>query len=288
MAAFFNSVDKLGIAEDHIQRLQSLEEKEALAVLKKYAEIRRDLRDRLDTVRAESFTAQQLRGILIQVETAINQQSRILREGLTSSVEKVAVRGIEDLIREVETFSEEFDTPLVPLNVNALAVATDVRNLVASKYSTSVDAYAADQRARISSYLTNALIEQKSLSEVVTGLAKYQIGEEWKVLRLARTELHNVYGLGKMKGMQTTRDSLLPDLMKALVHPMDARTGLDSQYLAKINPVLPLDEPFEYRWGGKLRRFMTPPDRPNDRGILVPYRPAWGSPRGDSGIDMGS
>jgi len=285
--AFFDKVDKLGIAEDHIQRLQSLEEKEAKAVLKRYSEIRRDLRDRLDTLRSDSYGAQQLRGILIQVESAINQQSRILRDGITDSVEKVAVRGIEDLIREVETFSEEFDTPLIPLNVNALAVATDVRNLVASRYETSVDAYAADQKARISSYLTNALIEQKGLGEVVTGLAQYQIGEEWKVLRLARTELHNIYGLGKMKGMQTTKDSLLPDLMKALVHPMDARTGLDSVYLANLNPVLPLDEPFEYRWGRKLRSFMTPPDRPNDRGILVPYRPAWGSPRGDSGMDMG-
>lgn len=285
--AFFDKVDKLGIAENHIQRLQSLEQKEAAAILKKYSEIRRDLRDRLETVRADSFTAQQLRGILIQVETSINQQSRILRDGITGSVEKVAVRGIEDLIREVETFSEEFDTPLIPLNVNALAVATDVRNLVASRYESSVDAYAADQKARVASYLTNALIEQKSLGEVVTGLSQYQLGEEWKVLRLARTELHNIYGLGKMKGMTTTRDQLLPDLMKALVHPMDARTGLDSVYLAKLNPVLPLDEPFEYRWGGKLRRFMSPPDRPNDRGILIPYVPHWGPAKGDSGIDMG-
>ena len=285
--AFFDSVDKLGIAEEHIQRLQTLEEKEASAVLRRYSEIRRDLRDRLESMKADSFGAQQLRGILVQVETAINAQARILRGGLTDSVEKVAVRGIEDLIREIETFSEEFDTPPIPLNVNALAVATDVRNLVASRYETSVDAYAADQKARISSFLTNALIEQKTLSQVVTGLGQYNLGEEWKVLRLARTELHNAYGLGKMKGMTTTRDQLLPDLMKALVHPMDARTGLDSQYLAKLNPVLPLDEPFEYRWGGKLRRFMTPPDRPNDRGILVPYRPAWGSPKGDSGMDMG-
>lgn len=284
--AFFDTVDALGIAEEHIQRLQALEEEESSRILRRYSEIRRELRDRLENLRGGSFSAQQLRGILLQVETSLQQQARILREGINGSVEKVAVRGIEDLIREIETFSEEFETPLIPLNVNALAIATDVQNLVSARYESSISAYASDQQARISSYLTDALIQEKGLGEVVSGLSQYQIGEEWKVLRLARTELHNVYGLGKLKGMQTTRDELLPDLMKALVHPMDNRTGLDSQYLARINPVVPLDQPFEYRWGGKLRRFMSPPDRPNDRGILVPYRREWGSSRGDSGIEM--
>ncbi len=78
-----------------------------------------------------------------------------------------------------------------------------------------------------------------------------------------------------MKGMGEIQDETIPDLQKTLIHPMDLRTGADSQYAASLHLVADIDEPFRYRWKGVEREFMAPPDRPNDRAILVPYRAAW-------------
>lgn len=70
-------------------------------------------------------------------------------------------------------------------------------------------------------------------------------------------------------------DGEIPDLKKTLFHPMDNRTGKDSKRLSQNNPIVPINEPFiEYSTGKKLE-YMAPPNRPNDRAILIPYRDEW-------------
>lgn len=53
----------------------------------------------------------------------------------------------------------------------------------------------------------------------------------------------------------------------------DSVTGDDSWYYYAEAQIKPLNEPFNYNWKGEERVFMTPPDRPNDRNILIPYIP---------------
>ena len=70
-----------------------------------------------------------------------------------------------------------------------------------------------------------------------------------------------------------------PDMMKRLFHHMDKRTADDSKQLAELDPAVPLNKPFvfKYKRGLKteVRRFMVPPDRPNDRATLIPFRKQW-------------
>lgn len=51
----------------------------------------------------------------------------------------------------------------------------------------------------------------------------------------------------------------------------DSKTAADSWYYYSQRQIKPIDEPFEYIWNGVKRVFMTPPDRPNDRNVLIPY-----------------
>lgn len=277
---FFDRVDAIGIAEKHIQKVFKLEDAESRALIREYKNIRQDLRDRLSSVREGSFDAQKMRLVLAQVESAINAQSREMKSGIKDSGAKLSLDGVEDLIAEYQRFESEFDSTPTGINVNAAAIASDASNLMISKYDASVDSYSADQKARIASILTQAVVEGVPYSKVVDQLSKYQLGEEWKIQRLARTELHNIYAQGKLTGMREMRDTTVPDLQKALMHPLDARTGDDSKYLAKLNPIMDIDEPFSYKWNGQKRTFMAPPDRPNDRAILIPYREEWGSDNG--------
>lgn len=274
---FFDTVDSMAVAENHIQEVYNLEQTEAKKLMKRYKEVRQELRDRLSTIRGDSFTAQKLRGVLVQVESALEAQGRALKSDMADSADILQKKGIKHLITEINKFSKEFEGAVIPVNIDAARIENQVGELLVSKYESSLDAYTAYQRQYISESLTQSVIAEDTLGETVKRLSDYMTAEEWRLLRIARTELHGAYSLAKMKGLESVKDKYIPDMKKALIHPMDSRTGADSKYLASLNPVVDINEPFSYRWAGKIRKFMTPPDRPNDRAILVPYREAWNS-----------
>jgi hypothetical protein len=282
--SFFDTVDDLGIVESHIKKLETLEESESKELLKRYREIRQELRDRLDRLPPDSFTAQQLRIVLLQMEMATASMGSSMKDRIRPILLKMTGRGLDDLVSEIQAFSEKFTGAGVPINVNRSLVAEDASNFLVNRFETSIDAYSADVRKLLTMQISQAALEQVPLPSLVGRLSRFLIGEEWKLLRIARTELHHVYGLGKLKGMEAIAETTLPDLQKTLIHPMDSRTADDSKQLANLNPVVDIDKPFRFTYtrrlkNGEVRKdervFMVPPDRPNDRSVLVPYRKIW-------------
>lgn len=275
MPDFFDEVDSIGVVEQHLEQVLGLEESEAKKLLRRYKEIRQELRDRLDRLPGDTFSAQQLRGVLTQVESAIYAMTNDLKSGLQSSGFSMAEQGVEHLLSELSRFDRHFRGAVVPIDVNTQLIMQETSNFLLNKYEASLDAYGADLISQMTTTLTTEALAQSSLSSVVKRLGAFFQGEEWKLQRIARTELHNAYGLGKLKGMEEVVEGPLPDLMKTLYHPMDSRTGADSIYADRRKLIVPVSEPFKYLWKGKLRVFMAPPDRPNDRAILIPYRQEW-------------
>ena len=103
--------------------------------------------------------------------------------------------------------------------------------------------------------------------------------ERWRINRILRTEMHFAYNDSKLSGMETIRDKYNPKMKKSLYHPMDSRTGEDSKQLERKDPIIPMNKPFKFTYEYKRkdgtykayhRQFMYPPDRPNDRAILIP------------------
>lgn len=275
---FLETEEVQDVAQNHIERILSLEEAESKRIIKLYRQIRQELRDRLDTLPDGSFSQQQVRGVLYQIETAIQAMSQRLRSEMDSSAQKAAEKGIEDLLKELGEYNHHFSGAVVPINVDALAIATDTKNFLFNKYETSMEVYNQSLRSRFAHGLTQAALEQVSMSEVIRRIGATFLGEEWQIQRIVRTELHNIYSLGKMNTMLDLWDGGegdIPDLKKALFHPIDNRTANDSKYAESLQLVVPINEPFVYYWKGQERRFMAPPDRPNDRSILIPYRDSW-------------
>ncbi len=284
---FFDDVDAQGIAEQHIQQLQKLEQRSSERILENYRQIRGSLQDQLSYLKSRqkgegsTFTQQQLRGTMLQIESAIRQMSDSLVDGMYSAAYDVAGQGVDDLVEEIQTYEEYFNGAVVPINVRAAAIATETQNNLLPKYKASVDAYGDALISQMGEQLARSVISQDGLyrttKELFRSTNNFFAGEEWKLLRIARTELHNIYGMAKITGMFEA-EKTLPDLKKALIHPMDSRTAQDSKYLKYLKPIVPIGDPFIYEWprrSGKIRSFQAPPDRPNDRGILVPYRPSW-------------
>lgn len=279
-AGFFEEVDSTGIVETHIQQVLRLEKDQSQTILEGYSEIRKDLIDRLSRAPVGSFTQQHLRGVLAQVQGAITAINGHLAGDMVEGAFEAAKSGIKDLLSELFKFDKKFTGAVTPIDLNAALLARDTANFLVTKYQTNLDAYGTGLYQQISNGLFAATVGEISYDQVVGRVSRFFTAEEWKLHRIVRTELHNIYNMGKLRGMSELVDEDIPDLMKTLMHPMDQRTGADSKYAASLALAVPINEPFSYVWRGQLREFMAPPDRPNDRAILVPYRKEWGATRG--------
>jgi hypothetical protein len=282
MPNFFEEVDALGVVEDHAKAMRALEESQAKEMMRGYSEVRKDLRDRLDRIPETTFTAQHLRGVLAQVESSMLEMNKSLLGRMEDGSLQAAQLGLEHLLDEIRVFDGEFSGAVTPINLNAALAARDTAGLLVTKYRTNLNAYGGDLLARISNGLFAASIGELNAAEVARRIGVTFQAEEWKLTRIVRTEMHHIYNTGKVDGMVKLSDEELPDLMKTLMHPMDARTGEDSEYAASLHLVAAIEDSFRYTWKGKIREFYAPPDRPNDRSIVVPYRRAWGAARGDA------
>jgi hypothetical protein len=276
---FFKDVDSLTIVERHTRRVAGMEEAQARHVLRLYVLARKNLRERLNQVEAGTFTEAQLKVTLVQIEAAIRELNRQLGTELRMGIQMSKEQSIEDLIKEINVFEKEFNGIKQDIPFDRILFSLDSENLLFNRYEASMEAYNEQLRSEMQRILTQAVIERLDYRQAVNRIHDKMQADEWKAHRIVRTELHNIYNTSKMSGMREIRDEYLPDMKKTLIHPMDERTGNDSMVLARLNPIVDIDEPFTYTFNtGKqtiTRTFQAPPDRPNDRAILVPYRPSW-------------
>lgn len=276
---FFTDSTVTEVVEANIRRVGKLEDQQQEELLRIFKNVRRELQDRLLTIPEGTFTEQQLNVTLVQIESAIQTINQSLKTGLIDSAGILTEQSIRDLVEEIERFSGKFEGIVQPINLNAILAVVDRENFLINKYQSSIDAYTTGLRSQITSNIAQSMIlrdaSERTVSRLTSDIGKYFQGEEWRLRRIVRTELHNVYNYSKMKSMIEVQNQTIPDLKKSLMHPMDARTGEDSKKLANLNPVVDIDEPFRFKFKGEERVFQFPPDRPNDRSILVPFREEW-------------
>jgi len=278
--AFFTDTKVQEVIQANIERVEGLEEKQQEKLLRVFKRVRQQLLDRLLTARPESFTEQQVQVTLVQVEAAIEAIRRDLAGEMVEASEIMSTQGVSDLIEEVEKFSKKFEGSVQPINISAALIATEAQTFLVNKHQASIDAYTTSLRSQITSNIAQSMIArdttQRTIEQLVVDVGRFFQGEEWRLRRIVRTELHNIYNYSKLKAMGRAGD-VVDGLKKTLMHPMDSRTGDDSKALKARNPIVDMDQPFRFKWKGRERVFMFPPDRPNDRSILVPYKKAWDS-----------
>jgi len=273
--AFFERPTVEQLMELHISQLEQMEKERSEEILEAYRRVRGNLTDRLRSVPRGSFTAQQLRGVLVQVESAITAMDNGILNTMRNAVLDVVGLGVQDLLEEIERFDEEFTGAIRPIDTDLLAVASDTADLLLNQHEASIQSYSASIRASVGRFLTDGAIEGRPVDVILQRLGDFFFGEEWKLRRIARTELHNAHGMAKLRSLQRL-DADEGGWMKRLYHPLDSRTAEDSKALLAQDPVIPITEPFRFKWRGVTRVFQAPPDRPNDRSVLLPFRSSWG------------
>lgn len=96
--------------------------------------------------------------------------------------------------------------------------------------------------------------------------------------RIVRTEMAHASNAGALDEMRAEKVQRYPDLQKKLIETFDRRTAEDSH--AAHGQVRELAGLFV---DGKGRQYDHPPGRPNDRGVVIPWRSEWGKPRIEPG-----
>lgn len=145
-------------------------------------------------------------------------------------------------------------------------------------------------------------IGEAKLSEAIGVAVQAADGEFWRVERVSRTATSAAYNAAQddgivavaaqMPGLRKRWTEMVNDLTGA---PMDKAVGRDSMALhgQVARPggvfVMPATDLAPSKMVGKV--WSHPPNRPNDRAVLLPWQAGWGIPawemRGGSRVEMG-
>lgn len=273
--SFFEDIDQIRILERNAEKLMALEERQARKLIATYKRGRELIRQRLSTVVVGTFSEAQLRQALLQTESIIRELDAKLSKQIRFGFEIAEESGIEDMAREVNAFEKEFNGITSAVPVELIVATTERKNFLLNQFQASINAYTRQTRDNIQRALSESLIAKDPFNRVVDRVAANMIVDEWKVLRIVRTELHQVYNISKMSSLSNIKDQILPDLKKTMFHPMDSRTGDDSKAMDSRELIVDIDKPFRFTFKGKKFVFFAPPNRPNDRAILIPYRKSY-------------
>lgn len=110
-------------------------------------------------------------------------------------------------------------------------------------------------------------VERVRLETIPEGLFRRH---RWWAMRIVRTETAYAQNAAGFEALRSARDVDFPDMQKKILAMMDNRTYPDS--IAVHGQIRDLDATFR---DGAGREYLHPPARPNDREVVIPWRPGW-------------
>jgi hypothetical protein len=255
-----------------------------------YAGARRDLRDRLAALvrrgRGGTFTAHQLRLVLAQVGDAAVAFEGTLATHVGEVARDAVALAPRHVVAAVDAGQRAFGraTPVVQPAQAAVfeRMYRGVPPSLLDHHRASVRHYGRPVVDACRGALARSIVRGETLDQAVDRVAGtdgvFQ-GQRWRAERIARTELSYSYGVANQRALEELRPAA-PRMMKRLVATHDDRTGDDSIKLD--GQTVPVDQPFVWVVAdskghptGKVVRYMQPPNRPNDREVVVPWMADW-------------
>lgn len=272
----------------HLGQLSRHVEQNGLrGVRKLYKEARGEIVDRLRVLArgkmGDSVEARSLQAMLAQIDSVLEQTAKQLREQLKDVSSSAAELGARHAGEEFGVLAKHFTGTEPVVGVQKAAV---VRGLVKGVDSSllarhriqsrtwSANAISSMERTLALSAMTGKPMDQ--VIDDVVGADGFEM-ERWRAERIVRTESSYAHNAGKQSAMEETAEEFDVDMHKRLLEHFDDRTGDDSFLLH--GQTVPVGEPFV--WRTKRRgswvtiEYMFPPNRPNDRAVVIPWDPSW-------------
>jgi hypothetical protein len=292
---------------EHVRRLNRLIERGGIARLRKlYNDAQAELESRLARAigrAAAPFTVHQYRVLLAQVRQGQMQIARRIGDEsahVTEETQKEALSGIISQIKKLEAVHDLPSTTLPIEEASRFAGILDKRKTsLLAQARQSMASYGAGVVRKIESNLAVALASGASNGEAIDAVAATADIEFWRAERIVRTEKSWAAHATISDGIRASADALVDLMMRwtELVSesgsPLDDRVGADSVAMhgqvASPGGMFTMPDSarsvvVNNRYGRSVvspdligESWAHPPNRPNDRATIVPWRPQWGS-----------
>jgi hypothetical protein len=261
-------------------------------------DLQKKIAQRVRAKTGETFTLTQLRTTLVQVREVLRDLIIPGMHGvILNAGEKAAEHAADHVLDYLSRADREFrgvgTQPLAIREASMLENAVEgarssmLHRLAASGTDEGVDDEEHPARpgvlqrygmATIDNFektLQHGLIARKPWSEMSKDITKnspfLQKMPTFWATRIVRTEVMGAYSRSTWESIREADDDL-EDMVKIVSSVFDERTAADSYALH--GAIRRPEEAFE-TWYGFMQH---PPDRPNDRGIIVPHRISWPIP----------
>lgn len=256
------------------RRMLHLEDEARDEFMRAFHSVRRKLRDRLDRLPDEGFTAAHFRTMLGQVEQAVQVLQGELGQVLVNGTRVVGNTAVEHAAREIALFEEKFQGIIQPIDLDRAQILARAESTLLSQYTMSINTYGMDLINKTRQVLMEGLLSGEFTSRIsreISMLGGVLQKEQYRAERIVRTELNNAYNTHHQESYVQAKRDLFPDMKKKWLAMLDDRTGDDSIRLT--GQVREVEEFFVDPGSG--RRFLHPPERPNSRCRIIPWRDEW-------------
>ncbi len=237
--------------------------------------------------RQRPFTGRTQQQMLAQVRASLLRSS----EAVSAEIASVQREAHTDSYRGLVSFMEKMEGRRLPiessqsvdqvLRARRTEMSASVRSIVARNTRESL--------ARIHEQLRELRSRGATNAEALAHLSDAMESESYRLTRIVRTETSHAYNAAQYDGIASMR-RFHPDIMSRWVEhvsdaswePLDKKVAADSIALhGQVTPpgnlfTMPNDPSVSDALWGKTWEF--PPNRPNDRAIIMPWRKAWGVP----------
>jgi hypothetical protein len=286
--------------EAHLHQLKRVVEKRGVKGLETlYKEARSDIYDRLlrSGKASQKATPVQLRAMLGQVDAVLSKMGSDVETHLKDVGMLAAELGGEHAVKEYKLLEEHFrgTTPVLDLDKASVFrnMVEGVDSSLLRRYRLQSQSWSLNAISAMENRLSIGALSGKPLEDMIRDAmdAGGVLDEQrWKAERIVRTEMAHAHGATKHEAMKRTSEELGDDsLQKRLIETFDDRTGDDSFLIH--GQTVPINKPFSYKRkkaGAWVKiEFMHPPNRPNDRAVVIPWDPAWEETEEDRPLTKG-
>jgi hypothetical protein len=246
-------------------------------------ELQRKLRSLERAHKGQAFSAYHLRQVLAQVADGVKILEGKLGGHMRSTGRLAASLAPRHLARSIRVMEKNFTgtEPLIRVDEAGVfqKIMKDVEPSLLDRYEVSRKLYGPPVIAKTRDALSMSILQNETIDAAVDRVDGVIGAERWRAERIVRTEMAYSYGLTNQVAMEETKKDV-PGLRKKLIETMDARTGDDSKELH--GQVVDVDQPFIWEVKnskgvptGEIVEYMQPPNRPNDRAVVIPWRDDW-------------
>lgn len=262
-----------------------------------YEDMLEQLTAKLKLTASETFSHQQLTGLVAQVQLGLARLQRPVNDAFAGAADIVGVDSARRSLENAARLESRFAGSVMPL---PLLEVGGLRGLVQGRTSSllrvnerSMARFGAQLTGRIETELASSLALGENYSQAIDRVQGVGDMEWYRSERIVRTELSYASNVSARGALEEQAVELDGDLwMRWSEHvsddgvPLDDRVGVDSEALnGQVAPPggmfsqPPTSPDGELVQAGLIgQQWAAPPNRSNDRAVLVPWRVSWGVP----------